>query len=71
MDNLLKRLYTVSFKEEINKWLCGHDKCLCMAYIIRNDCEYSIVKKMIDVHYILETGDYDQKLNKWYFINML
>jgi hypothetical protein len=71
IDNLLRRLSMVSFKEEINEWLCGFDKCVCMAYIIRNDCEYSIVKRMIDVHYILETGDYDQKLNRYYFIDML
>lgn len=71
LDNLLKRLSMMSFKKEINVWLGGTDKCLCIAYIIRNDCEYSIVKRMIDVHYIMETGDYDKKLNKWYFIDML
>jgi len=71
INNLLKRLSLVSFKQEINEWLGETEKCLCTAHIIHNDSEYSMVKKMVDVHYILETNDYDQKLNKYYFLNTL
>jgi hypothetical protein len=68
VDNLLRRLQSTQFKNEINEWLDGSEECVCTAHIISNDCEYSIVKRMIDVVYKLETCEYDQKLNKWFFI---
>lgn len=71
VDNLLRRLQSIQFKKEINDWLDGSDECVCTAHIIQNDCEYSIIKRMIDVMYKLETNDYDQKVNKWCFINMI
>lgn len=71
IDNLLRRLQSIQFKKEINDWLDGSEECVCTAHIIHNDCEYSIIKRMIDVMYKLETNDYDQKLNKWCFINMI
>ena len=71
IDNLLRRLKSISFKKEINEWLDCSESCLCTAHIIHNDCEYSIVKRMVDVTYQIETNDYDQKLNKYYFINTI
>ena len=70
VNNLLRRIQSTHFKKEINEWLDGSEECVCTAYIIQNDCEYSITKRMIDVMYKLETNDYDQKINKWCFINM-
>jgi hypothetical protein len=71
VDNLLRRLQSIQFKKEINEWLDGSEECVCAAHIIQNDCEYSITKRMLDVIYKLETNEYDQKLNKWCFINIV
>jgi hypothetical protein len=71
INNLLRRLASIQFKKEINKWLDGSEECLCTAHIIHNDCEYSIVKRMVDDRYHLETNDYDKKLNMYYFINVI
>jgi hypothetical protein len=71
VDNLLRRLQNTLFKKEINNWLNGYEECLCTAHIIRNDCEYSVVKRMIDVTYHTDTNEYNQKINKWFFINTL
>jgi hypothetical protein len=71
IDNLLRRLQNVLFKKDVDGWLNGYDECLCTAHIIRNDYEYSVVKRMIDVTYYSNTNEYNDKINKWFFIDTL
>jgi len=71
VDNLLRRLQNTLFKKELGEWLNGYEECLCTAHIIRNDCDYSVVKRMIDVTYNANTNEYNDKINKWFFIDTL